>query len=235
MLAIKYFIIAAISVSLFDVSYGVPWQPEPVNNADWLRRHEQFVNRTREGNINVIFMGASITDWWPQDLFNENFAPFGAVNYGISGDGVEHALWRMINGELDGLQDTLKLIVFADCGSNSAGSYNAQDIAQGYVATIDAIRSRLPRTRILLMGLMPRDNGFQDRWIRLADVNIRNSKFDNGNPDSVVKYLDLWNQFSQTWGVVQPELFNDDQLHLTYAGYQMWAKLINPLFRSMIQ
>jgi hypothetical protein len=85
------------------------------------------------------------------------------------------------------------------------------------------------------MSLMPRDNGYTDMWIRLSDINIRNSKLDNGNTNSVVRFLSLWNEFSQTWGVVEPSLFLDDQLHLTNEGYEAWVKIINPLFLEMIQ
>lgn len=130
----------------------------------------------------------------------------------------------------------MKLIVFADCGSNSAGSYNAEEISRGYTATLNWIRQALPNTRVLLIGLMPRDNNFTDRWIRLTDVNIRISKWqDQANPGtSPVRYLDLWTHFSREWGVVEPNLFLDDQLHLTREGYEKWVDVINPLFREMM-
>ncbi|OXA48884.1 hypothetical protein Fcan01_16468 [Folsomia candida] len=85
-------------------------------------------------------------------------------------------------------------------------------------------------------GLMPRDNNFTDRWIRLTDVNIRISKWqDQANPGtSPVRYLDLWTHFSREWGVVEPNLFLDDQLHLTREGYEKWVDVINPLFREMM-
>lgn len=143
----------------------MPWVPEPRNDPNWLNQHESYVQTTQQSNgtIKAIFFGASITDWFPDNLFNQFYAPYGAVNYGISGDGVEHALWRLTNGETDGLENSLKLIVFSDCGSNSAGSYNAEDIARGYRVFVETVRQRLPSTRILMMGLMPRDNGFTDR------------------------------------------------------------------------
>ncbi|XP_035711458.1 platelet-activating factor acetylhydrolase IB subunit gamma-like [Folsomia candida] len=132
----------------------VPWVPEPRNDPNWLAQHQSYVQTmiNSNGTIRAIFLGASITDWWPDDLFLRHFSTYGAVNYGISGDGVEHAFWRIQNGEVDGLQDSLKLIVFADCGSNSAGSYNAEEISRGYTATLNWIRQALPNTRVLLMG-----------------------------------------------------------------------------------
>ncbi len=84
------------------------------------------------------------------------------------------------------------------------------------------------------MGLLPRDNAFTERWIRSMDVNIQNSKWDNGNPDSMIKYLDLWTQFSERWEVVEPNLFLFDEYHLTRQGYEKWVQIMNPLFQQML-
>lgn len=202
-----------------------------------MNAHYSFSNTTLNNgsNIKAIFLGASITDFWPDSIFDQKYAPFGAVNYGNSGDGVEHALWRIQNGEIsDGLKETLKLIVFSDCGSNNVANHNSDDIVRGYKKVIKTIKKKLPKTRVILMGLMPRDNGKTERWTRLMDINIKNSKHDTGEANSTVKYLDVWTQFSKSWEVVEPSLFLDDQLHLTNAGYLKWAQIIDPIFHSLI-
>lgn len=201
-----------------------------------MNAHYSFSNTTlnNAGNIKVVFMGASITDFWPDNIFDTRYVPLGSVNYGLSGDGLEHALWRLQNGEISGLSQSLKVIIVSDCGSNNVGSYSSDDIVRGYEAVIQTIRERLPNTRIILMGLMPRDNGDIDKAIRLIDVNIRNSKYDTGDDDSVIKYLDVWTQFSKSWGVVEPALFKDDQLHLTEFGYYKWAQIIDPVLNSLL-
>jgi len=212
----------------------VPWEPAPRDDGYFYGKHAEFVEHTRNNGdrINAIFMGASITDWFPDDLF-ATYGQLGAVNYGVAADGIEHAWWRMQNGEIEGIENSVRLLVISDCGSNNAGNgFTAEEIAQGYTAFFAWVRQAMPNAKILVMGLMPRDNGFTDRWIRLADVNIRNSKHDDGTR---VRYLDLTNQFAREWGVVDPGLYDGDQLHLSRAGYERWHELITPLFRDMMQ
>ncbi|CAG7824730.1 unnamed protein product, partial [Allacma fusca] len=94
-------------LSLIGALQALPWEPEP-RDANWLRIHEGFVNNTKSkrDEINVVFFGDSITAGWNgagKPVYDKEYAPLGTANYGISGDRTEHVLWRIINGEVEGL------------------------------------------------------------------------------------------------------------------------------------
>lgn len=105
------FVIAVISPAL-----GQPWVPEPNPQQDWMpwiwmdrfRANVEYT-RVNGSNINLLFYGDSITEgWgWNQEIWNRAYAPFGAANYGIGGDGTQNVLWRIINGEVDDISPRL--------------------------------------------------------------------------------------------------------------------------------
>src|SRR4051812_16203591 len=70
-----------------------------------LDRHEQFLARAHQGSIDLLFLGDSITDAWPgaaPDVWRR-LACYRPADFGVSGERTEHLLWRIANGELDGI------------------------------------------------------------------------------------------------------------------------------------
>lgn len=64
----------------------------------------------------------SITEGWGgngQSVFNFYYAPRGVANYGIGGDQTQHVLWRIQNGEIEGLNPRL---VVLKIGTNNLGN-----------------------------------------------------------------------------------------------------------------
>jgi len=92
--------------------------------AGWLTRHEGFVDLARKGGIAVLFVGDSITDGWRNEakgakaIWDREFAPHGAANFGIGGDRTQHVLWRLENGELDGIKPKVVVLMI---GTNNTG------------------------------------------------------------------------------------------------------------------
>src|SRR5262249_40922682 len=70
------------------------------------KRHEGFLKdiMSKQGKIDVVFLGDSITDGWRGQgkIWNEHFGKFNPLNLGIGGDRTQHVLWRIQNGELEG-------------------------------------------------------------------------------------------------------------------------------------
>src|ERR1700744_4346534 len=76
------------------------------NPTNWLARHEGFVKEAKAGGIDLLFMGDSITDGWRsrgKNIWEKAYGSCHAANFGIGGDRTEHVLWRIENGELDGI------------------------------------------------------------------------------------------------------------------------------------
>src|SRR5207237_1502629 len=103
----------------------------PRKDANSKLAHQQMVENLKKGRIDVYFVGDSITRRWratdyPQFLanWNENFFGWNAANYGWGGDSIQKMLWRMQNGELEGVHP--KVIVLL-AGNNNVGNFSAND------------------------------------------------------------------------------------------------------------
>src|ERR687897_2614688 len=134
----------------------VPKQKNP-------ERHEQFMKDKAEalkkGPIQLVFIGDSITDAWRQPQYNgiykERWGKYNPLNIGISGDKTEHVLWRLENGELDGLAGGAKLVVMM-IGTNNLGNKpraTPEDTAEGVKCLVQTVRQKLPQSKILLLGV----------------------------------------------------------------------------------
>ncbi|CAG7727636.1 unnamed protein product [Allacma fusca] len=217
-------------LSLIGAMQALPWEPEP-RDANWLRTHEGFVNNTKSkrDEINVLFYGDSITAGWNgagKPVYDKEYAPLGTANYGIGGDRTEHVLWRIINGEVEGLHP--KVIVLK-IGTNNGGD-TADNIVRGITTIVQELRTRLPNSKILLQGILPRSD--TTAWFtKISDINIKIAHLDDG---ANINFMDMFNQFSVGWAQVDQSLFNPDKLHLILAGYQKWADTQRKLFDRLL-
>ena len=111
----------------------------------WLQRHEKYVRMARKGHIDVLFLGDSITDDWggeghAQDapgakIFAAEFEPLHAANFGMDGDRTQHVLWRLQNGELEGIHPKVVMLMIGTNNSNRNDN-TAEEIADGIKAIV---------------------------------------------------------------------------------------------------
>src|SRR5207237_281352 len=93
--------------------------------------HAQLLEKAKKGRIDVYFLGDSITRRWgatdyPEFLANwrQNFHGWNAANFGWGGDTTQNILWRLENGELDGVNPKV-IVVMA--GTNNVGPAGGDD------------------------------------------------------------------------------------------------------------
>src|SRR5262245_15142556 len=104
------------------------WQADqPASRTDQNSQiaHAQLLEKARQGRIDIYFEGDSITRRWgatdyPQLLANwkQNFFGWNAADFGWGADTTQNILWRLQNGELDGVNP--KVIVLL-AGTNNVG------------------------------------------------------------------------------------------------------------------
>ena len=94
-----------------------------------------------------------------------------------------------------------------------------EEIADGIATLVRTLRAILPETKILLLGILPR-NGL-DLFYRVADINALIGPPHDG---TLIFFLGMFANFAtgDIWGTVPSTFFNDG-LHLTTVGYQKWA------------
>ena len=101
-------------------------QPASRTDQNSLTAHAQLLEKAKQGRIDIYFEGDSITRRWgatdyPQLLanWNQNFFGWNAADFGWGADKIENILWRLDNGELDGVNP--KIIVLL-AGTNNVGN-----------------------------------------------------------------------------------------------------------------
>lgn len=212
-----------------------PSTTEPAPRSDqgwWMKKHEQFLERVKRGDAEVIFIGDSITQGWEgggKSIWRRWYEPRKAINLGIGGDQTQHVLWRLDHGEVDGIHPKVAVVMI---GTNNTGRNTPEQIADGVKAIVEKLRSKLPKTKILLLAIFPRDQkpeGEKRRRVKAANDII--AKLDDGK---TVKYLDIGDRFIETDGTISKEIM-PDYLHLTSKGYRIWADAIEPTLWEMTQ
>ncbi len=201
----------------------------------WNAFHETFLKRTREGGIDVLFLGDSLTQGWAgagRATWDANFAPLKAANFGIGGDKTGNILWRLDHGEVDGL--TPKLVVLL-IGVNNlwSGKNNGQEIAGGTKAIIEKLKQKLPQSKVLVLGVLPMGATAEEAGrLKAQEINVHALSIGDG---VMVKYADIGAKFVQKNGKLLEGAYAPDNLHLTTKGYEIFAKELLPLITEMLK
>jgi lysophospholipase L1-like esterase len=183
-----------------------------------------------QGEIDLLFIGDSITQGWESagsEVWNEFYGESRALNIGISADRTQHVLWRLENGNIDGIYPELTILMI---GTNNSGAdrNTPPEILAGVKAVVEKIRSSLPDTKILLLGIFPRGAEFNDQRGVITQVNQALSKMDGRDH---IYFLDIGHAFLEPDGSISEEIM-PDALHLSPAGYRIWAESIEPFISS---
>jgi lysophospholipase L1-like esterase len=228
------------AASTFLDSKGKPSvRAVPRTDANSKLAHEELLAKARQGRIDVYFEGDSITRRWgasdyPQLLanWNENFFGWNAANFGWGADRVENILWRLENGELDGVHP--KIIVLS-AGTNNIGGPPADDarvaqITSGLTQIVDVCRRKSPDAVIIITGIFPRnDNSTANATINKVNDNL--ARLADGKK---IRYLSINDKLADADGRLFEGMMSRDRLHPDIKGYQVWADALKPLFTEIL-
>jgi len=207
--------------------------PVHKNGSEWWRvRHESILNRVKKGDVDLIFIGDSITHGWEgagKELWSGYYAARNAVNMGYGGDRTEHVLWRLDNGEIDGISPKLAVLMIGTNNSNR-DDYTAEEISDGIKAICLRLRLKLPKTKILMLSIFPRGAGPSPQ----REKNAKASELASQIADNkMVYYLDINDEFLHSEGVLSREIM-PDLLHPNKKGYKIWAEAIEPMIVKLM-
>jgi lysophospholipase L1-like esterase len=227
------------SAAAFAADGNTAIQPVP-RPGGWMQRHESFVALAKAGGIDVLFLGDSITDFWRdrgKAIWDREYAPLHAANFGISADRTQHVLWRLQNGEVDGIAPKVVVLLIGtnNTGVETNGSprNTVEEALQGVKLVVSTLRTKLPQTKILLLGIFPRGDpkgppaGAPD----IKVINAALAKLDDGK---AIRFVDFGAKLLATDGTVSKELM-PDLLHPNAAGYEIWADAIRAPLAEMLK
>jgi lysophospholipase L1-like esterase len=216
----------------------------PKLNAGFMRRHTNFVEIAKKGDIDILFMGDSITDWWRnpggtnrpggpngayagKPVFDKYFGSLKIANFGIAGDTTQGVLWRLQNGEGQGYTPKVVMLMI---GTNNTMRNSPPQIAEGVAAVVAELRKDFPDARILLLAIFPRSGPTSRVRSQITEVNATISKLDDGQH---VFYLDIGPKFLNADGTISRDIMSDG-LHPTTQGYEIWAQAVKDPLAKML-
>lgn len=206
-------------------------QAEPRPDEWWQQRHAEMNARVQQGEADLIFIGDSITQGWEskgQAIWEQYYADRKAVNLGISGDRTQHVIWRLQNGNIDGIAPKLAVVMI---GTNNYEANTAEEIAAGITQIVGILRARLPECKVLLLAIFPRmpePGPVRERLARASALAAESVA-----KDPMVYYLDIGPRFLDPDGSLSPEVM-PDYLHPNEKGYRIWAESIEPHVAIML-
>ena len=201
------------------------------------KAHERFLELNQRvkaagQTAEVVFIGDSITQGWEMNgktVWEKYYARRHALNLGIGSDHTQHLLWRLQNGNLDGLQPKAVVLLIGVNNVPEEGN-SPGDILAGIKAVVVEIRSRLPDTKILVLGIFPFRENFDPQRGKALQINQALHKIDDGKS---VHFLDIGHLFVEADGRIPAEIMRDS-VHPTPKGYQMWAEAMEPKLTELL-
>lgn len=216
-------------------------QPTPRADANSQLAHKQLLEKARKGGIDIYFVGDSITRRWGtsdaqyKDLlanWNSNFFGWNAGNFGWGADKTENILWRLENGELDGVNPKVVVILAGinNVGNRPGNDAKVADITRGLKAILDTCRKKAPDATVILTAIFPRN----DNMAVIPTINKINENTSHFADGKKVRFLNVNEKLADKDGKLFEGMMNRDNLHPTVKGYQVWADGLKPFFTELL-
>jgi lysophospholipase L1-like esterase len=236
-------LLCAIALSAIAALAQTP-ADRPIARTDQnsLKAHAQLLEKAKKGRIDIYFEGDSITRRWgatdyPELLanWNQNFFGWNAADFGWGADKIENILWRLANGELDGVNP--KIIVLL-AGTNNVGNTvqpegddaKVADVNQGLKAVLDVLGAKAPGATIIATAIFPRNDNMAVMPV-IDKINRNLAKLADGKK---IRYLNINARLADHDGKLFDGIMNADKLHPAIPGYQVWADALKPIFTELL-
>ncbi len=207
-------------------------RPEPRwHGPRWMERHESMNARVKEGNVDLLMIGDSITHWWEtagRKVWDKYYGDRNAVNLGISGDRTQHVLWRLDNGNIEGISPKLAVLMI---GTNNHMIGTPEKTAEDIEAIVRVLRTKLPEMKVLVLAIFPRGSNDTDgaRQVNMK-VNKLIAKLADGR---MVHFLNINDAFLTSDRRITDDIM-PDRTHPSEKGYAIWAKAMEPLVAKLM-
>ena len=207
--------------------------PVARSNSWWQQRHADILSQlATHPPVNLVFIGDSITQSFDPTVWNQYYASYNPLNLGFSGDMTQNVLWRLENGEINGISPKLAVILI---GTNNtcppAGQvYSAEEIADGIMAICCTVRRNLPNTKILILAIFPRGEYPSAERNKNAAASILASQIADSK---TIYYMDINSHFLDPNSRLSTSIF-PDFLHPNAAGDTIWADAIKPTIQNLM-
>jgi lysophospholipase L1-like esterase len=217
-------------------------QPESRTDQNSLAAHAQLVDKARHGRVDIYFEGDSIIRRWgatdyPHLLENwtANFFGWNAGDFAWGGDTTQNVLWRLDNGELDGVNPKIVVLL---AGTNNVGAFTppdggaakAADVTKGIQAILERFQAKVPNAVVVLTAIFPRNDNIAV-VPTIEQINRNLAALADGTR---VRFLNINDKIASADGRLLEGMMNPDGIHPTTKAYQIWADALKPIFASIL-
>lgn len=198
---------------------------------NWYERFNDDVAIAKAGNVDLLFIGDSITQGWPSPLWDEYFGQYHPANFGIGGDHTGNILWRLQNTDLSNLHPKV-IVLLIGINNFFHNGDQPDDVFQGVKAVVDLLRTEFPDSKILLNGILPHKEHANDPM--REKIIETNQKILTLGDHSSVYYRDYGSLFLTEDGTLITALM-PDTLHPAEPGYRVWADAMLPQLQVWLE
>jgi len=228
------------SVTQIGTPPKAPWTPMSGAPAGLLTpleggHHDRFIDRAREGDIDIVFFGTTETEMWNwpdrgRSVWDRTLGLRRAANFGSQGTRFDSLLWRMQNGELDGYQAKIVVLQAFGPGDQAMGD-RATEFAAGYRRLLAEVRARQPQAKVLLSAAFPRGQLNREQWRDVAEANA--AVYRTLADDNTVFYVNIGERFFLPDGSHNQEMWRSPQSGVVNVGtqtpaFEAWAEELEP-------
>jgi len=199
--------------------------------AKWNQIHAAQQARARQGGVDLMFIGDSITEGWPKDFFEQEFGRFHAANFGVGGDHTGNLLYRLDNSAMAALKPRAIVLLVGVNNYFHCADDNAQTFA-GIRKVVETLRREYPDARILLNAVLPYGEPQEEfKRVQVRELNRMVATLADGQH---VVYRDYGPRLLQPDGTISHEIMADN-LHPTPKGYRIWADAMMPDIETLMK
>ncbi|MFA6473219.1 MAG: GDSL-type esterase/lipase family protein [Candidatus Latescibacterota bacterium] len=234
---------APVKTSVKPVNSAIVPTPKIENDFyDWYQRHQQVKEQIKKQPVDLVFIGDSITHMFgglPHSnvvhggaVWDKYYGGLNVVNMGFGWDRTQNVLWRLENGEFEGIQPKVAVLLIGT--NNLTGTENAREntpseIAEGIEAICETIRAKAPNCRILLLGILPRS---PEKFVRpIREINRMISHLDKKD---YITFMNFGSKIADKHGLPKKDYMYGDGVHPNEKGYQVWAESINSTLKKLL-
>ena len=236
------FVLVALTLALAtqNAADQAPYRAAPRTDQNSITAHAQLLEKAGRGGIDVYFIGDSIARRWgatdyPELLANwkQNFFGWNAADFAWGADKTQNIIWRLDNGELDGVNPKVIVIL---AGTNNVGSQPGNDgktseITRGLRVIVNLCQQKAPKATIILTAIFPRNDNMAV-MPEIDRINADLAKFADGRK---VRFLNINDKLADKDGRLFDGMMNErDKLHPTLKAYQIWADALKPIFTELL-
>lgn len=196
----------------------------------WYEYFQDDVNIAKAGDVDLLFVGDSITQGWPSPLWENYFGAYRPANFGIGGDHTGNVLWRLQHGELENLSPRA-IVLLIGINNFFHNGDTSEDVFKGVKAVVAQLQTSFPETRILLNGVLPHKENADDPMRQL--IIETNHLIRTLGDEELVFYRDYGSLLLEPDGSISLEIM-PDTLHLAEPGYKIWAEAMFPLLDNWL-